>query len=350
MKSLKLSVLDQSVSLAGSSEDAAIRDTLSLAEHCERLGYSRFWLSEHHGLPTIVGSAPEILMAAIAARTSTIRIGSAGVMLPHYSALKVAEQFRVLEALAPGRIDLGVGRAPGGDMRTARALNPNARASRPRTFRSRCATCRPGRALGRHAGITAHPLGPHAPEIWILGSSDYGAQLAAHFGLPYAFAYFFTDGQGAEQAIALYRRLYQPSERHPEPQATLCIWALAAASDEEARHLALVARSLAHRSRPRRPRARCSRRTRSPRAASTRPRSRASRRCARAPSSARRRRWARRSARLADDVRARRGRDQHLGPRPGGAAHVVRAARRGVLAQRGAEPYVKRRQRYSSGP
>jgi len=123
---LRLSVLDQSVSLAGGSEDAAIRDTLSLAEHCERLGYSRFWLSEHHGLPTIVGSAPEILMAAIAARTSTIRIGSAGVMLPHYSALKVAEQFRVLEALAPGRIDLGVGRAPGGDMRTALALNPNA--------------------------------------------------------------------------------------------------------------------------------------------------------------------------------------------------------------------------------
>ena len=99
---MKLSVLDQSVSLAGSSEDAAIRDTLSLAEHCERLGYSRFWLSEHHGLPTIIGSAPEMLMAAIAARTTRIRIGSAGVMLPHYSALKVAEQFRVLEALAPG--------------------------------------------------------------------------------------------------------------------------------------------------------------------------------------------------------------------------------------------------------
>ena len=126
MTALKLAVLDQSVSLAGSSEDAAIRDTLALAEHCERLGYSRFWLSEHHGLPTIVGSAPEILMAAIAARTSTIRIGSAGVMLPHYSALKVAEQFRVLEALAPGRIDLGVGRAPGGDMRTARAARAGA--------------------------------------------------------------------------------------------------------------------------------------------------------------------------------------------------------------------------------
>ena len=239
MKALRLAVLDQSVSLAGSSEDAAIRDTVSLAEHCDRLGYSRFWLSEHHGLPTIVGSAPEILMAAIAARTSTIRIGSAGVMLPHYSALKVAEQFRVLEALAPGRIDLGVGRAPGGDMRTARALNPNAAVAAedfPVQVRDLQAWTS---ADGRHAGITAHPRGSHAPEIWILGSSDYGAQLAAHFGLPYAFAYFFTDGQGAEQAISLYRRLYQPSERHPEPQATLCIWALVAASDEEARHLSL---------------------------------------------------------------------------------------------------------------
>jgi len=238
MRALKLAVLDQSVSLAGSSEDAAIRDTLSLAEDCERLGYSRFWLSEHHGLPTIVGSAPEILMAAIAARTTAIRIGSAGVMLPHYSALKVAEQFRVLEALAPGRIDLGVGRAPGGDMRTARALNPNAGMA-AEDFPVQVRDLMAWTGVGRHAGITAHPLGPHAPEIWILGSSDYGAQLAAHFGMPYAFAYFFTDGQGAAEALALYRRLYQPSERHPEPQATLCIWALAAASDEEAQHLAL---------------------------------------------------------------------------------------------------------------
>ena len=238
MATLRLSVLDQSVSLAGSSEDAAIRDTVSLAEHCERLGYSRFWLSEHHGLPTIVGSAPEILMAAIAARTTSMRIGSAGVMLPHYSALKVAEQFRVLEALAPGRIDLGVGRAPGGDMRTARALNPNA-AHAAEDFPEQVRDLQAWTAKGTHAGITAHPLGPHAPEIWILGSSDYGAQLAAHFGLPYAFAYFFTDGQGAEQALALYRRLYRPSERHPEPNATLCIWALAAETDEDAAHLAL---------------------------------------------------------------------------------------------------------------
>ena len=235
---MRLSVLDQSVSLAGSSEDAAIRDTVALAGHCERLGYHRFWVSEHHGLPTIVGSAPEIVIAAIAAVTTTIRIGSAGVMLPHYSALKVAEQFRVLEALAPGRIDLGVGRAPGGDMRTARALNPNA-GHAAEDFPIQVRDLQAWTSLGRHDGITAHPLGPHAPEIWILGSSDYGAQLAAHFGLPYAFAYFFTDGQGAEQAIDLYRRLYRPSERHPEPQATLCVWALAADSDAEATHHAL---------------------------------------------------------------------------------------------------------------
>jgi luciferase family oxidoreductase group 1 len=238
MTALRLSALDQSVSLAGSSEGAAIRDTVSLAEDCERLGYSRFWVSEHHGLPTIIGSAPEIVMAAIAARTHAIRIGSAGVMLPHYSALKVAEQFRVLEALAPGRIDLGVGRAPGSDMRTARALNPNAMSAADH-FPEQVRDLQAWTAQGTHAGITAHPLGPNAPEIWILGSSDYGAQLAAHFGLPYAFAYFFTDGQGAEQALDLYRRLYQPSERHPKPEPTLCIWALAADSDEQAAHLAL---------------------------------------------------------------------------------------------------------------
>src|ERR687890_1454647 len=152
MKALRLSVLDQSVSLAGSSEDAAIRDTLDLAQHCERLGYARFWLSEHHGLPTIIGSAPEILMAAIAARTERIRIGSAGVMLPHYSAFKVAEQFRVLEALAPGRIDLGVGGAPGGEMRTARGPHPNAMAA-AEDFPIQVRELQAWTSIGRHAGI-----------------------------------------------------------------------------------------------------------------------------------------------------------------------------------------------------
>lgn len=235
---MRLSVLDQSISLAGAGEDAAIRDTLDLAQHCEQLGYHRFWLSEHHSLSTIVGTAPEILMAAVAARTTRIRIGSAGVMLPHYAPLKVAEQFRVLEALAPGRIDLGVGRAPGADMRTAQLLNPDAYAAAER-FPQQIRELQWWTAGEAHHGVIAHPRGPHRPEIWVLGSSDYGAQLAAHFGLPYAFAYFFADGQGVERALELYRTLYKPSERHPAPQPTICVWALAADREDDARHHAL---------------------------------------------------------------------------------------------------------------
>jgi luciferase family oxidoreductase group 1 len=235
---LKLSVLDQSVACAGRGEDDAIRDTLALATFVEALGYHRFWLSEHHSLPTIVGSAPEVLMAGIAARTSRIRIGSAGVMLPHYSALKVAEQFRVLEALAPGRIDLGVGRAPGGDMRTARALNPNAYGAAEQ-FPQQIQDLIAWTGGLAHEGIVAHPRGPHAPELWVLGSSDYGAQLAAHLGLPYAYAYFFVDGEGVEQALHLYRSLYRGSERHPCARATVCVWALAADREQDALHHAL---------------------------------------------------------------------------------------------------------------
>ena len=237
-KRIKLSVLDQSTALAGRAEAESIRESVALAQHCEALGYARYWVSEHHNLPAIVGTAPEVLMAAIAATTQSIRIGSAGVMLPHYSAFKVAEQFRVLEALAPGRIDLGVGRAPGGDMRTARALNPNAQAAAD-DFPAQVRDLQAWTALPSHQGIVAHPQGPHAPEVWVLGSSNYGAQLAAHFGLPYAYAYFFVDGRGVEEALGLYRQLYRPSERHPEPQATICVWALAAETHAAATHHAL---------------------------------------------------------------------------------------------------------------
>ncbi|MBK6854254.1 MAG: LLM class flavin-dependent oxidoreductase [Burkholderiales bacterium] len=247
---MKLSVLDQSVALAGKADDEAIRDTLALAEHCEALGYERFWVSEHHSLATIVGSAPEVLLAAVAARTRRIRIGSAGVMLPHYAAFKVAEQFRVLDALAPGRVDLGLGRAPGGDMRTARALNPHAD---PENFPQQVQELQAWLAGQPWRGVTAHPRGPlrpgasagsapietaRVPDVWILGSSNYGAQLAAQLGLPYAYAYFFMDGAGVEQALDIYRRLYQPSERHPVPQATICVWALAADTTEQACRLA----------------------------------------------------------------------------------------------------------------
>jgi luciferase family oxidoreductase group 1 len=168
-----------------------------------------------------------------------IRVGSAGVMLPHYSALKVAEQFRVLEALAPGRIDLGLGRAPGSDRLTSMALNPysNAAEEFPQQVQDLGAWLAGEPLAPEHPFrlIKAQPQGPSSPEIWILGSSDYGAQLAAHFGLPYAYAYFFTEGRGVEEALALYRRNYRPSARHPKPQATVCVWALAADTEAEAR-------------------------------------------------------------------------------------------------------------------
>ena len=233
-----LSVLDQSNAVEGVSHETVIQQTIELAQYAELLGYSRFWVSEHHSHPSVVGTAPEILIAAISQKTSSIRLGSAGVMLPHYSALKVAEQFRVLESLAPGRIDLGVGRAPGGDMRTSQLLNPNPQAAayfpqqvqelnlwvRNQPF----PTGHPGR------GIQAYPTGNSYPDLWVLGSSDYGAQLAAHLGLPYVFAYFITDGEGAQQAIDMYFELFKPSERLQKPKAIACVWAIAANDDDEA--------------------------------------------------------------------------------------------------------------------
>jgi luciferase family oxidoreductase group 1 len=241
---MKWSVLDQSPSSAGSSQDAAIRESMALAQHCESLGYERYWVSEHHNSASIVGTAPEILIAAVAATTHRIRVGSAGVMLPHYSALKVAEQFRVLEAIAPGRIDLGVGRAPGSDGLTAHALNPHSRGADefPRQVQELqlWVSGIPLPADHPYRNIMALPAGVTSPQLWILGSSDYGAQLAAHFGLPYAFAYFFSEGVGVDTALQLYRRNYRPSERYPRPQATICVWALAADTEAEARRLLMT--------------------------------------------------------------------------------------------------------------
>jgi luciferase family oxidoreductase group 1 len=238
---MRLSVLDQSTASKDRTQDAAIRETLELARHCDGLGYHRFWVSEHHSSGTIAGTAPEVLMAAIAATTTRIRVGSAGVMLPHYSALKVAEQFRVLEAIAPGRIDLGVGRAPGSDQLTSYALNPNPQnvlEQFPRQVQElqHWVSGTPLPDAHPFARIVAHPTGPSSPKLWILGSSEYGAQLAAYFGLPYAFAYFFSEGTGAEQALELYRRNYRPSETNPRPISTICVWALAADTEEEALH------------------------------------------------------------------------------------------------------------------
>ena len=236
---MKISVLDQSPAREGVSQDSAIRETLELARHCEALGYFRYWLSEHHSSDSVSGSAPEIAMAAIAATTSRIRVGSAGIMLPHYSALKVAEQFRVLEAIAPGRIDLGVGRAPGSDGRTAFALNPNAATAAdqfPAMLRDLQAWTSGMPLPENHPFrmVRAVPAGPYAPEIWVLGSSDYGAQIAAYFGLPYCYAYFFNDGQGAARALELYRENYRPNALNPRPHSAITVWALAAETEAQA--------------------------------------------------------------------------------------------------------------------
>ncbi len=239
---VQISVLDQSTIVSGRSPDASIRESIALAQHCEALGYTRYWCAEHHNSDSQAGTAPEILIAAIAATTKRIRVGSAGVMLPHYSALKVAEQFRVLDAIAPGRIDLGLGRAPGSDGRTAFALNPRADTAAdqfPADVRDLLAWLSGQKLVEGHPfrDIRAQPAGPTSPEVWVLGSSDYGAQVAAYFGLPFCFAHFITDGRGVEQALAVYRTGYHPSAQHPVPHAGLCVWALAAETQDEAAYL-----------------------------------------------------------------------------------------------------------------
>jgi luciferase family oxidoreductase group 1 len=241
---MRLSVLDQSSVVTGRSPDTSIRESIALAQAAERFGYSRYWLAEHHNSDSQAGTAPEILISAIAATTHRIRVGSAGVMLPHYSSLKVAEQFRVLEAIAPGRIDLGLGRAPGSDGRTAYALNPAADTAAdhfPAQIRDLLSWLSGTELVEGHPfrGVRAQPTGPGVPEVWVLGSSDYGAQVAAYFGLPYCFAHFITDGRGAAQAFAVYRDTYRPSERNPAPHAALTVWALAADTQEEAERLFL---------------------------------------------------------------------------------------------------------------
>ena len=239
---IRLSVLDQSTIVTGRSPDTSIRESIRLAQHCEALGYERYWCAEHHNSDSQAGTAPEILIAAIAATTKRIRVGSAGVMLPHYSALKVAEQFRVLDAIAPGRIDLGLGRAPGSDGRTAYALNPRAETAAdhfPADVRDLLAWLAGEKLVEGHPfrDIQAQPAGPTMPEVWILGSSDYGAQVAAYFGLPFCFAHFIGDGQGADQALAIYRDGFRPSARRATPHAGVCVWAMAAETQEEAAYL-----------------------------------------------------------------------------------------------------------------
>jgi luciferase family oxidoreductase group 1 len=238
---VRLSVLDQSPIRSGGSPADAVRETLELAQVCERLGYHRYWLAEHHSSPGLAGASPEILIGHVAARTSRIRVGSGGVMLSHYSALKVAEQFRMLETLFPGRIDLGIGRAPGSDQRTARALAHGPGALGIEHFPEQIADlvgwlhdCLPARHP--FAGVRAMPAGPTAPDLWLLGSSDASAAYAAHFGLAFSFAHFINADGGAEIAQA-YRERFQPSVLRAAPEASLAVWVVCAETEPEAERL-----------------------------------------------------------------------------------------------------------------
>jgi luciferase family oxidoreductase group 1 len=234
---LTLGILDQSPVLAGASPREAVLETIALAREAERLGYHRYWLAEHHAMRGLADPAPEILLASVAAETSRIRVGTGGVLLPHYSALKVAEQFRMLEALTPGRIDLGIGRAPGGTQRVSMALESRDVRDFPSQVRDVCDYL-DGAMPEEHpfAKLTAMPSGETSPEVWLLGSSDYSAALAAQLGLPFAFAHFISGD--AEAVTRMYRRHFQPSRRLAEPRVILCVAAVAAAAPEEAEELA----------------------------------------------------------------------------------------------------------------
>src|SRR5581483_4778214 len=237
---LRLSVLDQSPVRSGAKPVDAIRETLTLAQACDRLGYTRYWLAEHHSTPALAGSAPEVLIGQVAARTSRMRVGSGGVMLQHYSPLKVAESFRVLETLFPGRIDLGLGRAPGSDQLTARALAGPAGGS-PEFFPQQVGDLLAwlgGEPPPEHpfAKVRAMPTGDTVPEVWLLGSSDQSAALAAHFGTAFSFAHFINADGGARITRA-YAREFKPSPLLAAPLASVAVFVVCAEREEDAERL-----------------------------------------------------------------------------------------------------------------
>jgi luciferase family oxidoreductase group 1 len=242
MALMRLSVLDQAPIPAGADGGTALRNALELARLADRLGYHRFWMAEHHASPALASASPELMLAAIGRETGRIRIGTGGVMLPHYSPFKVAESFSMLAGLCPGRVDLGLGRAPGSDPLTAYALQQDRRQRALNQFPEQLAELmayfdrdlpaeHPFRHLGDHL-----PGGREQPEIWVLGSSADSAELAGLLGLPYCIADFIA-GQSPDLAHR-YRARFKPSARLAEPRLTVCCWTIAAATDAEAEWLA----------------------------------------------------------------------------------------------------------------
>jgi luciferase family oxidoreductase group 1 len=241
VNSIPLSVLDQSPVRSGGTPADAIRETCALARLSERLGYRRFWVSEHHAMEGLAGVSPEVLLARLGAETQTIRLGSAGVMLPHYSPYKVAENFKLLATMYPGRIDVGVGRAPGSDQYTAAALRYGSPVG-PEYFPNKVADLE---ALLRDAppptqGLEkarAMPPVEVPPQLWMLGSSDDSAVLGGLMGLPYSCAHFINSDV-REDILRVYRRRFQPSAVADKPYASLGVFAICADTEAEARRLA----------------------------------------------------------------------------------------------------------------
>ncbi|NGM88695.1 LLM class flavin-dependent oxidoreductase [Parapusillimonas sp. SGNA-6] len=233
---IPFSILDLSPITEGSTAAVSFRNTLDIAQHAEKWGYRRYWMAEHHGMPGIASAATSILIAHVAAGTSAIRVGAGGIMLPNHSPLVIAEQFGTLESLYPGRIDLGLGRAPGSDQVTNRALRRNL-STDPDEFPRDVLELMDFMSDEPHQSVLAVPgKGLNVP-IWILGSSLFGAQLAAALGLPYAFASHFAPQQ-MMQAIQLYRSTFKPSARLAQPYVMLGFNVFAADTDEEAHYLA----------------------------------------------------------------------------------------------------------------
>ena len=233
-----LSVLDLSPVPSDSTPGKALQATIDLAVRTEKLGFRRFWVAEHHNMPGIASSAPPVLIGHIAAATESIRVGSGGVMLPNHASLVVAEQFGMLEALHPGRIDLGIGRAPGTDRVTAAALGHRNPDDFPRYLTDLIGFLT-GRWPEKHpyAALTATPSGEVPPELWLLGSSGYSAQVAGALGLPFAFAHHFAPANTLP-ALALYRENFTPSGALDRPYAMVAVAVTCAETDERASYLA----------------------------------------------------------------------------------------------------------------
>ena len=240
---LRLGVVDQSPVPNGRTAPEALQATLELARLCESLGYSRYWLAEHHSTNSFAGSAPEVLIPRVASVTDTIRVGSGGVMLPHYSPYKVAEQFRMLQTLFPGRIDLGIGRAPAGTGRAAAALRYGREAIGVDRFPEQLQDLRDwlGESFADdhpNRRVRATPRGTDRPQLWILGSGGSTASLAAELGMGYSFAQFISGVDGA-RAMAHYRDRFQASDDLPAPRGNVAVGVICADTLEEAEELAL---------------------------------------------------------------------------------------------------------------